>query len=106
MELGALVCSAGSPRCADCPINDHCAWLAAGSPAYDGPPRRSQAWHGSDRQCRGRLLAVLRDAEGPVPAGRLELAWPEESQRSRCLASLVADGLAVHEDADTYQLPR
>ena len=105
MELGALVCTANTPRCPTCPIADRCAWLAAGSPPYDGPPRRGQAWHGTDRQCRGRLLAVLRDAEGPVPAGRLELAWPDEAQRSRCLASLVADGLAVSEDADTYRLP-
>ena len=27
--------------------------------------RRTQAWAGTDRQCRGRLLAVLRDDDGP-----------------------------------------
>ena len=46
-----------------------CAWRAAGYPAYDGPPRKAQTWAGTDRQCRGRLLAVVRDAEGAVPAG-------------------------------------
>ncbi|HEV3054978.1 MAG TPA: A/G-specific adenine glycosylase, partial [Solirubrobacteraceae bacterium] len=33
MELGALVCRAGVPRCAACPVAERCAWLAAGAPA-------------------------------------------------------------------------
>src|SRR6266496_378778 len=33
MELGALVCTAASPRCGDCPVARECAWLAAGRPA-------------------------------------------------------------------------
>ena len=70
MELGALVCTAAKPRCAACPVADRCAWRAAGYPAYDGPPRKVQTWAGTDRQCRGRLLAVVRDADGPAhPAG-------------------------------------
>jgi A/G-specific adenine glycosylase len=105
MELGALVCTASGPRCGDCPVADRCAWRAAGAPAYAGPPRRGQAWQGTDRQCRGRLLAVLRESDAPVPSARLARAWPEEAQRSRCLASLVIDGLAVREDPDSYRLP-
>ncbi len=104
MELGALVCTARAPRCDDCPVADRCAWRAAGHPAYDGPPRRGQAWAGTDRQCRGRLLAVARDAEGAVPRHRLEQAWAEPTQRERCLASLVADGLLVPA-GDGYALP-
>ena len=105
MELGALVCRASSPRCADCPVADRCAWRAAGYPAYDGPPRKVQAWAGTDRQCRGRLLAVLRDDEGPVHRSRLDAAWTEEAQRTRCLAGLVEDGLVVRAGPDTYALP-
>ncbi len=105
MELGALVCTAQRPRCADCPLADRCAWRAAGYPAYDGPPRRGQTYDGTDRQCRGRLLAVLRDAPGDVPAERLDAAWPDAAQRTRCLASLVADGLARTTSAGTYALP-
>ena len=86
MELGALVCTAPAPRCPDCPVADRCAWRAAGHPAYDGPPRRTQAWAGTDRQCRGRLMAVLREADGPVHTSRLDAAWPQDGdQRSRCL---------------------
>ncbi|GAA4362367.1 A/G-specific adenine glycosylase [Nocardioides caricicola] len=105
MELGALVCTAASPRCADCPIAGLCAWRSAGHPAYDGPPRKTQAWAGTDRQCRGRLLAVLRDSDGPVHRSRLDAAWSDEGQRVRCLASLVEDGLLVHAAPDVYALP-
>ncbi|MBD8870855.1 A/G-specific adenine glycosylase [Nocardioides donggukensis] len=95
MELGALVCTARSPGCARCPVADRCAWRAAGHPAYDGPPRRAQAWAGTDRQCRGRLMAVVRDSEAAVPEHRLEAVWPEATQRDRALAGLLADGLLV-----------
>ena len=105
MELGALVCTASNPRCDACPVRDLCAWRAAGHPAYDGPPRKVQTWAGTDRQCRGRLLAVLRDAEGPVHRSLLDTAWSEEAQRLRCLASLVEDGLVVPAGPDTYALP-
>jgi A/G-specific adenine glycosylase len=88
-----------------CPLADRCAWFAAGRPAYDGPVRAAQRWDGTDRQCRGRLLAVLRDAEGPVHRHRMVAAWPEPVQRDRCLATLVGDGLAVQPDEMTYALP-
>ena len=104
MELGALVCTAANPRCDSCPILDRCAWHQAGRPAYDGPPRKVQTWAGTDRQCRGRLLAVVRDAEAPVPLARLDAAWADERQRSRALAGLVEDGLLVARDGG-YALP-
>jgi A/G-specific adenine glycosylase len=105
MELGALVCTAARPRCDACPVRDRCAWRAAGYPAYDGPPRKVQTWAGTDRQCRGRLLGVLRDSDGPVHRRRLDAAWSDEAQRARCLASLVEDGLVAHVAPDTYALP-
>jgi A/G-specific adenine glycosylase len=104
MELGALVCTAATPACVTCPLRASCAWRLAGHPAYDGPPRRGQAWEGTDRQCRGRLMAVARDAEGAVPARAMERAWPEPEQRIRCLTGLVADGLLVPSDGG-YALP-
>jgi A/G-specific adenine glycosylase len=104
MELGALVCTAARPRCGHCPVADRCAWRAAGYPAYDGPPRKAQTWAGTDRQCRGRLLGVVREAEGAVAAARLDLAWDDADQRSRSLQSLLDDGLLV-ETPDGYALP-
>ncbi len=104
MELGALVCTAAAPRCEECPLRTACAWHAAGRPAYDGPPRRGQAWAGTDRQCRGRLMALARDTDGVVPRQRLDAAWPDQPQRLRCLDSLVGDGLLVATD-EGYALP-
>jgi len=105
MELGALVCTSTNPRCGACPVHDLCLWVQSGRPAYDGPPRRGQTYAGTDRQCRGRLLAVLREAEGAVHRSRLDAVWAEEVQRARCLASLVEDGLVAHASEDTYTLP-
>lgn len=105
MELGALVCTARSPRCADCPVAARCAWRLAGKPAHEGPPRRAQSYAGTDRQVRGRLLAVLRDADGPVPQQRLDAVWQDAPQRARALDGLVADGLVEPVTPGVYQLP-
>ncbi|GAB3269135.1 A/G-specific adenine glycosylase [Sinomonas notoginsengisoli] len=81
MELGAVVCTARSPRCGDCPVSGDCAWLAAGKPAPTHTPR-GQAWHGTDRQVRGAIMAVLRVSAHPVPRELFEASpsgargWP------------------------------
>ena len=103
MELGALVCTARTPRCGDCPVAATCAWHANGRPAYTGPRQKAQAWHGTDRQARGALLALLREAAAPLPYEALE--WPDDAQRRRALDGLVADGLAVAVDGG-FALPR
>ncbi len=106
MELGALVCQARSPRCGQCPVVDLCAWVAAGRPAHDGPPRRGQAWHGTDRQVRGAILQQLRDSAGPVSRTALAAAGPDAGQVERCLASLVEDGLLEPHGRGRFRLPR
>ena len=104
MELGALVCTAARPRCAQCPVAAGCSWRLAGSPP-SASPRASQRYAGTDRQCRGALLAVLREASGPVTAAELAAAWPRAAQRDRALDGLVADGLAEVRADDTFTLP-
>jgi A/G-specific adenine glycosylase len=106
MELGALVCTARAPRCGACPVSAGCAWRLAGRPAHDGPPRRGQRYAGTDRQCRGRLLAVLRLAEGPVEKAMLDAVWDDAVQRERALDGLVTDGLVDPLDDGRYALPR
>ncbi len=105
MELGALVCTARTPGCTTCPVASDCAWLAAGSPALAGPVKRPQGYAGTDRQVRGRLLALLRDSKDPVGALVLETAWDEPIQRSRALDGLVADGLVDPLPDGRYALP-
>ena len=106
MEMGALVCSARAPRCLECPVSDLCAWQRGGSPAYDGPARRVQPWLHTDRQCRGAILALLRESSGPVSAKAVGAAWPiDDTQRDRCLDSLVADGLLQPLARNRFRLP-
>jgi A/G-specific adenine glycosylase len=104
MELGALVCTASNPGCTRCPLAQECRWLAAGRPDSTAP-RRAQPFAGTDRQVRGLLMQVLRDADGPVPRDNLDVVWQERDQRDRALASLVDDGLVV-EVVGGFALPR
>lgn len=98
MELGATVCTARTPDCARCPL-PACAWVAAGRPVSE-VVRKTQKYEGTDRQARGRLLDVLRDATGPVERIRLDLAWTRDpGQRDRALDSLLVDGL-IEQTAD------
>ncbi|WP_346621500.1 A/G-specific adenine glycosylase [Blastococcus montanus] len=106
MELGALICVARTPRCGVCPVRPHCAWRQAGSPPHEGPPRRVQKFAGTDRQVRGRLLDVLRAADGPVDAAALDPVWDDAVQRARCLDSLLTDGLVEQTDDGLFTLPQ
>jgi A/G-specific adenine glycosylase len=67
-----------------------------------------QPFSGTDRQVRGLLMAVLRDRDpGGDPVGAAELAavWPDDTQRDRALATLLADGLLIEDPASSYRLP-
>lgn len=106
MEIGALVCTARGPRCADCPLAGRCRWRATGKPGELAATTRPQPYEGTDRQCRGRLLAALRAAPEPLPTAQVLAAWPAGDQRERALASLIADGLAVRVGTDRVALPQ
>ena len=72
---GAVVCTARAPALRRLPGQPtSCAWRRAGYPAWAGPPRRGQTYEGTDRQCRGALLAVLRSSDEPVDADELAAA--------------------------------
>lgn len=105
MELGALVCTARSPRCDVCPIVDRCAWVAAGRPEYAGARKPVQKkYEGSDRQVRGLIMRELRAAHAPVTPEEIERVWPDAEQRGRALDGLLSDGLAIRSDGG-YALP-
>ncbi|MCP2031854.1 A/G-specific adenine glycosylase [Okibacterium sp. HSC-33S16] len=105
MELGAIVCTARSPRCDACPLADTCAWRQAGYPEYLGKRKAVQKkYEGSDRHVRGLIMAELRAAHVPVTSAEIETLWADATQRDRALAGLVTDGLAVHRETG-YLLP-
>lgn len=105
MELGAVVCTARAPACGTCPISSRCAWARAGFPPYAGPPRRGQAWHGTDRQVRGAVLQRLRESEHPVPRSDLGSVTVQPGQLDRAIASLVEDGLLEPAGGELLRLP-
>jgi A/G-specific adenine glycosylase len=105
MELGAMICTARSPRCADCPVYAACAWQRAGRPAYAGPAKPVQRYAGTDRQVRGLLLDVLRDTPEPVLKTSLDVVWADAGQRDRCLDSLLVDGLVEQTPDGRFALP-
>jgi A/G-specific adenine glycosylase len=96
MELGAIVCTARTPRCDICPIAERCVWRLDGYPAYLGPRAATQKkFEGSDRQVRGLIIAELRASEIPVTADEIDAVWPDAEQRERALEGLLHDGLVV-----------
>ena len=98
MELGALVCTSRSPRCEACPLAERgCAWFAAGRPAPQEDTRRRQAFEGTDRQMRGRIMALLRQDGAATDEQLLALDREDTARVHRCTASLLSDGLAVRE---------
>ena len=106
MELGAVICTARSPRCDACPIAGLCAWRSAGYPTYLGARRPAQKrFEGSDRQVRGLILGELRASDVPVTRAELDSVWPDRAQRARALLGLLADGLVTGSAAEGYQLP-
>jgi len=106
MELGAIVCTARAPECGRCPLSSLCAWRAAGFPDTGDTRPRQARYEGSDRQARGAVLKVLREAgdhEAPFPA--VVPDWPDAHQRDRAIDSLIADGLVEAIDG-MLRLPR
>lgn len=101
MEFGALVCTAAAPDCDACPVR-RCAWREAGYPP-DEFTRRRQSWAGSDRQARGRIMAMLR-THPRLGADELAAGAADAAQHERALASLIADGLVARCGAG-YRLP-
>ncbi|WP_046014530.1 A/G-specific adenine glycosylase [Microbacterium sp. SA39] len=106
MELGAVVCTARAPRCEACPLAGTCVWLSAGRPDTGDTRRRQATFEGSDRQARGAVLRLLRDAApAHVPLDAVLPDWPDARQRDRAIDSLIADGLA-EADGESLSLPR
>lgn len=104
MELGATVCTARAPRCDECPIAQWCEWRGAGYPDNAPTKRPKQArFEGSDRQARGRIMALLRRSQGGVSqadaiAAASDPARPDPAQAERAYESLVRDALITAAD--------
>jgi A/G-specific adenine glycosylase len=119
MELGALVCTPGRPRCLACPLHDLCAAAALGVQAQRPVrlPRRKTPhydvaagviWQGE--AYASPLLIAQRPADGMLgglwefPGGKLE---PYDADLQACLRREIAEelavGIEVHEPLTTVR---
>jgi A/G-specific adenine glycosylase len=103
MELGALICTAKNPLCGRCPVADKCQWRSLDYPATDRI-KRTQTWHGTDRQCRGRIVQALRD-NSQLKKSEIHLLWDVPSQVEKAILTLLDDGLIEERRKNTYSLP-
>ena len=101
MEFGALVCTARSPLCNQCPVKASCAWAKAGFPREE-VKSKTQAWHGTDRKCRGTIVQALRENLKLTPSA-LKKLWDDDAQVEKALKTLLADGL-IEATGKSYKL--
>jgi A/G-specific adenine glycosylase len=104
MELGALICTAKNPICGRCPVADSCQWRSLDYPATDRI-KRTQTWHGTDRQCRGTIVQALRE-NSTLNKKQIHLLWDVPSQVEKAILTLLDDGLIEERRKNTYSLPR
>ena len=104
MELGALICTAKKPKCGQCPLADQCIWRSLDYPVSD-QPKRTQSWHGTDRQCRGVIVQALRENPALKKKEILQL-WDVPSQVEKALLTLLEDGLVVEQKGQLFSLPQ
>lgn len=120
MELGAVICTAKSPKCPLCPLRSDCADYAARraadmalAPLPTPAPRRvaerkDAPFVGSNRHIRGRIIDALRVAPQTHAALRAMLATHgincDEHKFTTIIAGLIRDQLVV-QDGDVVQLP-
>ena len=104
MELGALICTAQSPKCGICPVVNDCTWRSLDYPKSD-VVKRTQTWHGTDRQCRGTIVQALRENETLTKAEIAQL-WDVPSQLEKALITLLDDGLIELRGKNKFSLPR
>ena len=104
MELGAVICIAKKPKCGLCPLADHCKWRSLDFPLSD-QPKRTQTWHGTDRQCRGVIVQALRE-NSALSKKEINLLWDVPSQVEKALLTLLEDGLVVSIPGQRFSLPQ
>jgi A/G-specific adenine glycosylase len=104
MDLGATVCRAQTPRCADCPAAAGCRYAAtngAGEQARTVPAREAP-FPSTSRWLRGRILDSLRDGPGWVDVDD-RIGQHARPAVEVALADLAADGLIERANGHTLR---
>ena len=103
MDLGREVCRP-TPRCDVCPLEPWCRFRSAGRPRRSAVAPKQSPFEGSNRQVRGRIVAVLRERPS---AGLLGLAAATGFGADRvgsAVTGLVRDGI-VERRGRSFRLP-
>jgi A/G-specific adenine glycosylase len=106
MDLGAMVCQARQPACAECPLRSGCAWRAAGYPVEPNPQRESPPrFEDTARFARGRIVAWLREREAGSRAEVAAMLPPRHREEAGTyLAALERDGLVERREDGVWEL--
>lgn len=139
MELGALICTASAPACWRCPLRQSCranaAWRSADEGIFDALPtapaapivtgnfaaaqgrrrvaeRREEAYAGSRRYYRGRIVAALRELPHGTsltldqlgPQVKADYSPDDHPWLHELVAALARDGLLAL-DGEAVALP-
>ena len=97
MDLGATICVARSPRCADCPIRASCRFRGG----EDRPRRRQAPFVESDRHLRGAIVRAL--TLGPRTVAFLGTSLGD-ARVPRLVAALRTEGL-IEQSEGRLRLP-
>ena len=81
-----------------------CTWRSLDYPKSD-LIKRTQSWHGTDRQCRGTVVQALREND-VLTKDQIALLWDVPSQLEKALLTLLDDGLIESRGKKKYSLPR
>ncbi len=104
MELGAIICTSQSPKCGICPVAHGCTWRSLDYPRSDRV-KRTQTWHGTDRQCRGTIVQALRENQ-ILTKNQISQLWDVPSQLEKAILTLLDDGLIEVRGKNKFSLPR
>ena len=99
MDLGATVCVARTPHCADCPLAEGC---RSRGRVVRAAPRRQAAFATSDRRIRGRIVSALTRSEAMTID---DLEREIDDPRVRTIAVVLEREGLVERDGERVRLP-
>lgn len=105
MDLGAVMCSARSPRCEACPLQRECAWRAAGRPSADRVASSTPRFETTARYARGRIIDALRMRQHTSDELRTALPTGHHPKLPAYLSALEREGMVERVHRDSWALP-
>jgi A/G-specific adenine glycosylase len=103
MDLGREVCRP-APRCEVCPLEPWCRFRGAGTPGRSATAPKQSPFEGSNRQVRGRIVAVLRERPSAGLSGLAAATGFGVDRIGSAVTGLVRDGI-VERHGRSFLLP-